>query len=375
MRVSIVAPVDPHVEKPGGTRNYVMNLVKSLKASSIEFSLIGVDHDQTDGPPDFDFIPAVVAPRVSSVRFLRGLMKVSKKTDFSSDTIIHAQRPDYLFPFIFRKHRNKMLCTLHGQMLRSIRERKGSFYGIAYRLLESYAMKGADHVIAVDQSTLDLFHSKYPFLVRRSSLIPVGIDLESWGREYRDSLPRKLGLQSHGKTMLYVGRLEREKNVDLIINSFQIVRKEVQDCSLIIIGDGTQRKDLERVAGQEEGDGVRFLGSQSSEVVRDYMATSDVLCLASSFESGPLVVLESLASGTPVVSMDVGQVRRFLQDTATGIIVPRDTEAMANAVIDLLDVKREKIAPRCIARASEFSFKKTFESTLGVYEDLRLPSE
>ncbi len=375
MRVSIVAPVDPLVERPGGTRNYVMNLVRNLKASGIEFSLIGVDYDQTDGPADFDFIPAVVAPRVSSVRFLRGLMKTSKKTDFSSDTIIHAQRPDYLFPFIFRKHRNKMLCTLHGQMLRSIMHRKGGFFGTGYRLLESYAMKGADHVIAVDQSTLDLFNSKYPFLVPRSSLIPVGIDLKSWGREDRDSLRRKLGLQPHGKTMLYVGRLEKEKNVNLIINSFQIVRKEVHDCSLVIVGDGTQRKDLERFAGQEGGDGVRFMGSQPSEVVRDYLAASDVLCLASSFESGPLVVLESLASGTPVVSTEVGQVRRFLQNTATGMIVPRDGEAMADGVIDMFNIEREEISPRCIARAGEFSFKKTFESTLGVYEGLRLLSE
>lgn len=375
MRVSIIAPVDPLVERPGGTRNYVMNLVRSLDASGIEFSLIGVDYDQNDGPPDFDFIPAVVAPRVSSVRFLRGLMKISKRTDFSSDTIIHAQRPDYLFPFIFRKHRNKMLCTLHGQMLRSIKDRKGGFYGTAYRLLESYAIKGADHVIAVDQSTLDLFNSKYPFLVQRSSLIPVGIDLKSWGREDRDSLRRKLGLQPHGKTMLYVGRLEKEKNVDLIIDSFQIVRKEVQDCLLVIIGDGTQRKDLERIAGQEEGDGVRFMGSQPSEVVRDYMVASDVFCLASSFESGPLVVLESLASGTPVVSMDVGRVRRFLADTTAGRIISMDSEEMANAVIDLFQIERDVIAPRCIARASEFSFKKTFESTLGVYEGLRIPSE
>jgi len=375
MRVSIVAAVDPLVEKPGGTRTYVMNLVRGLTEKNIDFSLVGVDFDGTDGSPPYDFTPAVTSPEVSSVRYLRGLMRVAKKTRFSEDTIIHAQRPDYLFPFIFRGHPNKKLCTLHGQMLRSVRERKGSFYGTAYNILESYTMKGADHVVAVDQSTQDVFVSKYPFLAKKSSLIPVGIDLDSWGREDRAAVRERLGIRPETKMMLYVGRLEKEKSVDLIIESFPIVRKAVEDCSLVIIGSGTQRKKLETVSERVGPEAVRFMDSQPSEVVRDFMAAADVFCLASSFESGPLVVLESLASGTPVVSTDVGMVRKFMPDSSTGRIVPREKETIAGAVVELLRVEREEIAAKCVSRASEFDFKETFEKTLELYEALRLANE
>jgi glycosyltransferase involved in cell wall biosynthesis len=375
MQVSIIAPVDPLVERPGGTRTYVMNLVKGLETSGIGFSLIGVDYDETDGSPDFDFIPAVAAPNVSSVRYLRGLMKIAKKTAFSPDTIIHAQRPDYLFPFIFRKHSNKKICTLHGQMLRSIRVRRGGFYGTAYKLLESYAMKGTDRVISVDRSTQELFGAKYPYLNERSSVIPIGIRLEQWGTNERAALREKLGIPSQTKTMLYVGRLEKEKNVDLIIESLPIVEEEIQGCSLIIIGDGTQRDRLDAISKQAGTGAVQFMESQPHDVVRDYMAAADVFCLASSFESGPLVVLEALASGTPVVSTDVGQVRRFIGETTACRIVSRNKEEMAKAILDIFRLEREDVAVKCAARASEFSFGKTFDKTLEIYEDLSPPSE
>ncbi len=370
MRISIVAPVDPLVERPGGTRTYVMNLVDGLVKSGVEFSVIGVDYDISDGDAPYDFFPAATGGKISSVRFLRGLMKLAKKKRFSEDTIIHAQRPDYLFPFIFRKQPNKKLCTLHGQMLRSVRERKGSFYGTAYSLLESYSMKNTDHVIAVDRSTLELFTSKYPYLGSKSSLIPVGINLEAWGTKDRTSLREGLGFSPETKVLLYVGRLEKEKNVDLIIKSLPIVRRKMDDCALVVIGDGTKRNELEELSKRVNGKTVRFMGSQPSNVVRDYMAAADVFCLASSFESGPLVVLESLASGTPVVGTDVGMVSKFLSGSSVGRIVQGNEEALAEGVVGLLGLERGEVSYKCLKRAEDFSFKETFSKTLGVYEVL-----
>lgn len=370
MRVAIVAPVDPLVERPGGTRTYVMSLVNSLQKAQIDFSLVGVDFDANDGSPTFDFTPVVTAPKVSSVKFLRGLMKHAKKNRFSEDTIIHAQRPDFLFPYIFRKHENKKLCTLHGQLSRSVKDRKGRFYGTAYRLLESYSMKGADHVIAVDKSTLDLFVGKYPFLSSRSSLIPVGIDVNGWGEGDRASSRESYGFASDQKVAVYVGRLEKEKRVDLIIETVKSVQKDFDDFKLAIIGDGTLRGYLEDIAESTAPGSVSFMGAQPVSVVRDMMTAADVFCLASDFESGPLVVLESLATGTPVVATNVGRVGEFIQDPSTGRIVPQDPESMASAIVQVVGGNREEISRKCVEKAREFSFDKSFQKTLEVYEDL-----
>lgn len=375
MRVSIVAPVDPLVERPGGTRTYVMSLVSSLERAGIDFSLVGIDLDETDGSPPYDFVSAVSAQKVSSVRFLRGLMKVAKRTQFSDDTIIHAQRPDYLFPFLFRKHDNKKVCTLHGQVMRSVGERKGSFFGRAYGLLESYSVKRTDHAIAVDKSTLDLFVGKYPFLSERSSLIPVGIDVDEWGTRNQVESREALGHPVNQKMGIYVGRLEREKRVDLMIESIPHVQKEVDDFSLTIIGDGTLREELERMANEMAPGSVSFKGSQPRSVVRDMMSAADVFYLASDFESGPLVVPESLASGTPVVATDVGRIREFIPDQSVGRIVAQNPETMANAVAEVLKEDRSRISTRCKESAREFSFDTTFQKTLEVYENLSLKSE
>jgi glycosyltransferase involved in cell wall biosynthesis len=370
MRVAIVAPADPLVERPGGTRTYVMSLVNSLQKSQIDFSLVGVDFDGGDGSPAFDFTPVVTGPKVSSVRFLRGLMRHAKKSQLSKDTIIHAQRPDFLFPYMFRKHDNKMLCTLHGQLSRSVKDRKGRFYGTAYRLLESYSMKNVDHVIAVDQSTLDLFVGKYPLLSGRSSLIPVGIDVNGWGEGDRESSRQRYGFTNDQKVAVYVGRLEKEKRVDLIIETVKSVKKDHDDFRLAIIGDGTLRGYLEDFAESYAPGSVSFMGAQPVSVVRDMMTAADVFCLASDFESGPLVVLESLATGTPVVATNVGRIGEFIQDPSTGRIVQQDPDSMASAILQVVSGNREEVSRKCVEKAREFSFDKSFQKTLEVYEDL-----
>ncbi|MFQ5884702.1 MAG: glycosyltransferase family 4 protein [Thermoplasmata archaeon] len=369
MQVAIIAPVDPLVEKPGGTRTYVMNLVNSREESEIDFFLVGVDFDKTDGDPSFEFVPAVVSSRVSSMKFLRGLMKVAKKIAFPKDTIIHAQRPDHLFPFQFRNHPAKKLCTLHGQMSRSVKERRGVFYGYSYDKLESYSLRRVDHVIAVDNATLNQFVTKYPFLSEKSSLIPVGIDIDAWKPRDRLVSRKRLGFADRERIALYVGRLEKEKRIDLLIESIPSITGR-ENCSLVVVGDGTLRKNLETLSERTAPGRVRFVGFQPTQAVRELMGASDVFCLASDFESGPLVVLESLASGTPVVSTDVGRVREFMPDSSTGRIVTQDTEAFANAVVEVLRIERQEMSTKCVERARNFSFQKTFEESVRVYENL-----
>ncbi len=370
MRVSLVAPVDPLVERPGGTRTYVMSLLDSLQKAGIDYTLVGIDLDDSDGSPEFDFVSAVTAPKVSSVKFLRGLMKVAKRTRFPDDTIIHAQRPDYLFPFLFRRHENRKVCTLHGQVSRSVGERKGSFYGRAYGLVESYSIKRTDHVIAVDDSTLDLFVGKYPHLSKKSSLIPVGIDVDGWGTRDMITSREALGYPMESRIGLYVGRLEREKRVDLMIESVKHVREHVEGFRFVVIGDGTLKNELEEEADRKTPGSVSFMGPQPRSVVRDMMTAADVFCLASDFESGPLVVLESLASGTPVVATDVGRVREFIPDRSVGRIVTQNPKTMAEAMVEVLKEDLDRMAESCRQKARQFSFDITFQKTLEVYENL-----
>ena len=103
---------------------------------------------------------------------------------------------------------------------------------------------------------------------------------------------------------------------------------------LVIVGDGPERAALERcVAGGTTG--VRLLGTSAD--VADLMAAADVVVISSVWEALPLVLIEALQLGRPVVSTDVGVARELLDDDAEGVVVPvGDAPALAAALIDRL---------------------------------------
>jgi glycosyltransferase involved in cell wall biosynthesis len=115
---------------------------------------------------------------------------------------------------------------------------------------------------------------------------------------------RRLGIPEHAMVSLSVGRLGREKNLDFLLTSFAKLNLEPPEHVLVMVGDGTERSRLIKLASELGiGERVRFPGAVPYADMPAVYAACDLFVICSTTEVKPLVVLEALASGLPVLAV------------------------------------------------------------------------
>ena len=144
----------------------------------------------------------------------------------------------------------------------------------------------------------------------------------------REELRACFGLD--GPTLAFAGRLTAQKSLRVALEAVAAV----DGVSLLIAGDGDERRALERdVAELGLGERVRFLGAQPRERVVELFAAADASILSSSWENFPHTVVEALAAGTPVLATATGGVAEVVHDGENGLLVPLgDAVALAGAI-------------------------------------------
>ncbi|WP_198372364.1 glycosyltransferase family 4 protein [Roseomonas rosulenta] len=162
---------------------------------------------------------------------------------------------------------------------------------------------------------------------RRLRYIPNGIDLDAFARVPVPA-PRPEA------TICTVAALRAEKNIARLLKAFAMLPAELE-ARLVVAGDGAERAGLEALAatlGLRER--VEFLGQRGD--VPKVLAGASVFALSSDTEQMPLSVLEAMATGLPVASTDVGDVRSILAPENAPFVVPRDDAALSRAIAALL---------------------------------------
>ncbi|MEP6914491.1 MAG: glycosyltransferase family 4 protein [Acidobacteriota bacterium] len=176
----------------------------------------------------------------------------------------------------------------------------------------------------------------------RIETVPYGVDVERFRPDPAIRTARRRGLHVGDAVPLVftAGRLVRKKGFEYLIDALVGLPGVV----LAIAGDGTLMDELRRRAranGIEER--VRFLGDQPQDAVSEYLAAADVVCVPSvrddsgNVDGLPNVVLEALASGTPLVTTGAGGIGAVVQDGITASVVPeRDPAAIVSAILRIL---------------------------------------
>ncbi len=145
--------------------------------------------------------------------------------------------------------------------------------------------------------------------------------------------------------MVCVARLEPEKGVDGLLRAFAQVKKQVADATLEIIGDGSARPGLERLAGESQvADAIVWRGrSTSVEQLAQALERASCYVQPSRFEGWGMAVLEAAAAGVPVVMTDVGCAGEVILDRVHGRVVPPgNVSALANALVQMLQLPAEE---------------------------------
>ncbi|MCF2906675.1 glycosyltransferase family 4 protein [Octadecabacter sp. CECT 8868] len=142
-----------------------------------------------------------------------------------------------------------------------------------------------------------------------------------------------------GKTMIFVGRLAAVKGVRVLIEAFAEVQKADPEARLVLVGDGPERGDIESyIAELGCEDGVRLAGYLSQDEVAEELRAADLFVLPSFAEGVPVVLMEALASGLPVIATRIAGIGELVTPGETGeLVAPGDVAGLTTAITTLLN--------------------------------------
>jgi glycosyltransferase involved in cell wall biosynthesis len=192
---------------------------------------------------------------------------------------------------------------------------------------EAFAGRWTDAIVCVSADEAD--RGRAAGITARMEIVANGVDVEALQPSDQGKARARLGLPVV-PTVVCVGRLAEQKGQDLLLRAWPAVAAAVPGARLVLVGDGPERAALERSAP----DGVLFAGSRDD--VADWLAAADVVALPSRWESTPLISLEAMAMGRPVVAFEVDGVRAAFGDTGV-VLAQGDVAGMAGALTRLLE--------------------------------------
>jgi phosphatidylinositol alpha-mannosyltransferase len=222
-----------------------------------------------------------------------------------------------------------------------------------------------DGKIAVSRPAMN-YASK--FVPGQYEIIPNGVDIE---RFPPDVAP--IEKFCDGKlNILFLGRLEHRKGLKYLLEAYQTVKREVPNSRLIVVGSGTRlRKGYEKFVEQNHLADVVFAGYISEEDKPCYFKTADIYCAPSTgHESQGIVLLEAMASGTPIVASNIEGYASVVTNGQEGLLVPpKNSAELAKALVFLLKDKslRQQMGAKGRVTAEQYSWERVAQKVVDYY--------
>lgn len=240
----------------------------------------------------------------------------------------------------------------------------------------------SDAVLASCDVEADQLVALYNADPHRVRVVAPGVDHAFFSPGNQLQARRATGLEGDGPLLLFVGRIQPLKGVDVAIRSLYALReRDVSGARLVIIGGPSGAKGEFEVEQLHElvrrldlSRDVRFVPPQRHELLSSFYRAADVSLVPSMSESFGLVALEAAACGTPVVASAVGGLTTLVDDGVTGFLVePRDVDAFADCIESLwIDpVRMFEMRSRAAARAATYTWASAAESLREIYAGLR----
>lgn len=176
-----------------------------------------------------------------------------------------------------------------------------------------------------------------------------------------------------GSDIIFAGRLIKEKNVDVLIRAVELVRAEIPDVKCMIIGDGPEKGELEKLAHDLEMDNnINFTGFlEDYKEVISYMKSSKVFVLPSTREGFGIVALEANTCGLPVVTVNHRRNAScdFITNGENGFICELTEEDVAEKILRGLD-ERKDMERKCIESARSYNWDRIVKDVERVYKGI-----
>jgi glycosyltransferase involved in cell wall biosynthesis len=245
----------------------------------------------------------------------------------------------------------KVICEVHGDWRHSTR-----LYGAGRRrllspfvdALDRYGVRHADSVRALSLYTATLVQAERGELP--DAVFPTYTDLSVFTE-------RPVRPLTETPTALFVGVLERYKNVDGLVAAWRKVAERVPDARLVVVGRGPLKDDVEQLAAELPGR-VEPIAELPPEGVSAALDEATLLVLPSRHEGLGRVVIEAFARGRGVVASRAGGVLDLVDDGVQGLLVdPEDTAGLADALVTVLGQREvaERLGTAALARFADWN--------------------
>jgi phosphatidylinositol alpha-mannosyltransferase len=381
MKIGLVCPYDMF-EKPGGVQQLVSHLADGLRARGHEVKII------TPKPAGFTGeVPegTVLLGNSTKLNISPGLGTVGAWTFDISDKdvkeLIDQEKFDVInfhepwAPILARQILNRSseahVGTFHANFVDSMAGKSlvnlflpyGRSIGRKMQVLTAVSPAPASVLINKAANHTD------QSLVNNMKYIPNGIDLKVF------KPPKKrVPLNGDGtKTIVYIGRLEDRKGVDLLLKAFAEVVREKPHAYLSIGGEGKQRKQLEQFVTMNEVPNVNFLGYVSEEQKRHLMGNADLVCSPAMYgESFGIVLVEAMAMGAAVMAGNNIGYRSVLTGRGRlGLVDSESTLDFANRLNLLLDdqVLQDQLRRWSLSEVKKYDYPKIIDAYEAAYKE------
>ena len=327
----------------GGSERHLLMLLPALAERGVDVGFLGLD-DPARAPDPFYEALTVPYERVPAPRDVDPLLawrvrRAVRGADLVHTHLVHAD----------------VYGALGARRLVSTKHNDDPFRAGAFRFVERALAHRAARVIAITNSLARFQVERVGLPAGKVEVIHYGLDElpEAWGTNPPDPVPPDV------RVLLCVCRLEPQKGVDVAIRALA----HIPDAHLVVLGEGSQRAELEAIAGERV-----YMPGRVPDVAA-WLRRADVLVHPARWEGFGLALLEGMLASLPVVATRVSSIPEVVADGVTGLLVPPDDPSALAEALNRVLANPAGYGQRGLERArSAFSVAKMADRTLSVYE-------
>ena len=232
---------------------------------------------------------------------------------------------------------------------------------LVYKWLRWY-FRRCSCIIAPSKYTAKILNEK--IMEREIKVLPTGIDIEKFSNGDGNEIKKRYDGK---KIILHVGRVVKEKNLDLLIEAAPYILEKME-AVFIIVGEGPAKEELEeKVRRMKLQEYFVFTGFVKDEDLPNYYKAADVFVFPSVYETQGIVAFEAMAAGVPVAASTAKALPDFIKDGENGCLFnPYNARECAEKIVKVMENK--EIVRKASEFVKEYSIERMTDKLLDIYE-------
>lgn len=382
MKIALVCPYNM-LDRPGGIPQVVLHLYKGLKRRGHTVKVITQRPSSYKGEAPEDYILLGISRTFKGGFGTEGnwgmpadgdkIAEVLKREQFD---VINFHEP--WLPFLawqmLRHSKAAHVGTFHANLMDTAAGKTWTssiFTPYGRPLLRKMdiftATSPASAGMLINRANMDSAHERW--MIENIRYVPCGVELS----DFKPIKKRQALNGPDTKTIVYVGRLEKRKGVDLLLRAFALLVADNPQYHLMVAGSGIQASKLRQYVEDEAVKNVQFLGYVSEEDKRRLIGSADLNCFPSPYGEGfGIVLLESMAAGVPVVAgNNLGYAYVMRGPARIGLVDPEASKDFANRLAVLLEEKglRKQVVEWGLKQVKQYDYPKVVAQYEAVYKE------